>query len=310
VTSPLDDGPELSLDAGTMVRNAVPAQATVPEQGGNDAPCPPNCEAQRGAFRGRSTQSLRAAGLDRSFIYYAPEGLDPALPAPLLIVAHGFSVSADELFGITRFDSLAEREGFLLAFPNGQGFAPWNVGSGTCPSELGTIPSASGDDQAFIDGILSFVESDRVLDREHVFVTGFASGGYFESEVGCSRSDVRAIASHSGGSRNLNGCGTEPLPVILFHGVLDDVVSVECGLETRQRWAEHNGCGDDVEVREILGGACEYSRGCSPDGQVALCLFDQLGPSWAGGFGQDGNANPSFESAAELTWQFFKQHAW
>jgi polyhydroxybutyrate depolymerase len=308
--SPVTDQAELSLDAGATVRSVMPAQTAVPDGRGGDAPCAPSCGTPRGAFRGRSTQSLLAAGLDRSFIYYAPERLDPELPAPLLIVAHGFSVSADELFGITRFDSLADRDGFLLAFPNGQGFAPWNVGSGTCPTELGNVPSASGDDQAFIDEILSFVESDRALDRERVFVTGFASGGYFASEVGCSRSDVRAIASHSGGSRSLDGCSAEPLPVILFHGVLDDVVPVECGLETRQRWAEHNGCGGDVEVREILGGACEYSRGCPPGGQVALCLFDQLGPSWAGGFGQDGTANPSFASAAELTWEFLQQYAW
>jgi polyhydroxybutyrate depolymerase len=298
------------LDAGVTVRRATPPREIVPDRDGSGDACAPDCAAKPGTFRGRSVQRLEAGGLDRSFIYYAPERLDPELPAPMLIVAHGFSVSSDELFGITRFDILADREGFLLAFPNGQGFAPWNLGSGTCPGAVGAIPSASGDDQAFIDAILAFVESDRALDREHVFVSGFASGGYFASEVGCSRSDVRAIASHSGGSRALNGCGVEPLPVLIFHGVLDDVVPVDCGLETRQRWAEHNGCDGGVERREVLGGACEYSRGCSPDGQVALCLFDQLGPSWAGGVGQDGIANSSFASAAELTWQFFQDFAW
>jgi polyhydroxybutyrate depolymerase len=298
------------LDAGAALGIAGLLPGSSPDRPGSDA-CPPSCGAKPGAFRGKSAQSLQVAGLERSFIYYAPERLDPDLPAPILIVAHGFSVSADELFAITGFDTLADREGFLLVFPNGQNVAPWNIGAGTCPSTVGAIPSASGDDQAFIDAILTFVESDRVLDREHVFVGGFASGGYFASETACGRSDIRGIASHSGGSRSLAGCSAKALPIIVFHGVLDEVVPVACGVETRQRWAEHNGCDGSVDVRAVLGGSCEYSRGCAPDGQVVLCLFDELGRDWAGRVApNEMNAGAGFASAAELTWEFFRQFAW
>jgi polyhydroxybutyrate depolymerase len=301
---------ELLLGPAGSVGSAAPPAESSPDPPGS-GPCPPRCDAKPGVFRGKSSQSLRVGGLDRSFIYYAPERLEPDLPAPILIVAHGFSVSADELFAITGFDALADREGFLLAFPNGQGAAPWNIGADNCPSTLGDIPSASGDDQAFIDGILTFVESDRALDREHVFVGGLAGGGYLASEAGCSRSDIRGIASHSGGSHSLAACGVETLPVIVFHGVLDNVVPVECGIETRQRWAEHNGCDGSADVRAVLGGTCEYSRGCPPGGEVVLCLFDQLGRDWAGALTSGGASSAArFASATELTWQFFREFAW
>jgi polyhydroxybutyrate depolymerase len=307
---PLLPPPAPSLDAGAVVWDGEPSAMVAPAVAAGDASCEPACNGTPGAMRGKSTQSVRVGDRDRSFIYYAPERLDPNDPAPILIVAHGFSVSSDELFAITRFDTLADSEGFLLIFPNGQGAAPWNVGQGTCPSEFGTIPSGSDDDQAFLDRMLEFVEADRALDRQHVFVSGFASGGYFANETGCSRTEVRAIASHSGGSHDLANCASERKPVILFHGELDSVVPVECGVETRRRWAERNGCGVDLEVREVLGGRCEYSVGCPPEGQVALCLFSELGAGWAGGDAQPGIPRTDFASAAELTWEFFRQFAW
>lgn len=269
-----------------------------------------DCATKPGVWRGKSTHRLRVAGLERSFIYYAPEQLAPDAPAPVLIFAHSFSLSAEELFQITGYDRLAEREQFLLIFANGQGAPPWNVGRRVCPSENGPIVSAPGDDQAFLDAVLEFVEADRALDRAHIFVSGFGVGGYFANEAGCLRSDVRGIAPHSAGSHDLDGCLPEPKPVILFHGAADSTVSVDCGIEARRRWAEHNGCGAEVDVVPVLGGACEYSRGCAPRGQVALCLFDELGLGWAGGVGQPGISDSAFAPAAGLTWEFFRRHAW
>jgi polyhydroxybutyrate depolymerase len=301
-----DRQPPFDMDIAADVGSAVPSDPATSACDGADASRPPDCVPKPGAWRGKSTQQVLVAGTERSFIYYAPERLDPAVPAPILVVAHGFSLLAEELFAVTGYAAVADREGFLLAFPSGQGRIPWNIGEATCASELNRVFSAPGDDQGFIDEILTFVESDRNLDREHVYVTGFASGGYFASETGCLRPDVRAIASHSGGSRSLGDCSAGRKPVMIFHGLIDQVIPVECGVQTRARWADKNGCSADVDTRPVLGGTCEYSRDCPPGGQVALCLFDGLGQEWAGGTGQAA----SLESASELTWEFFQQYAW
>ena len=156
--------------------------------------------------------------------------------------------------------------------------------------------------------MVDFAEVDQCVDHRHIFVTGFSMGGYFTNETGCLRSNVAAIAPHSGGSHDLSACPVVHKPVILFHGTKDGLIPTACGLEARDRWARHNGCRSEVETVNVTGGHCEYSIGCPQDGQVALCLFDGMDHGWAGGQGSYGF--PAYEPASELGWAFFKKYAW
>jgi polyhydroxybutyrate depolymerase len=253
---------------------------------------------------------LTAGGLPRTFVYYAPPSLDADEPAPVVIVAHGWLQSGQAMYDLTQYQGIADREGFVLLYPDGQPAAagPWNVGEGACPSTLLVLPTASGDDQAFLDAMVDFVEADRCIDRSHVFLTGFSMGGYFTNETGCLRSNVAAIGPHSGGSHDLSACPVARKPVILFHGLRDGLIPASCGIQARDRWAAHNGCSSQVESVTVSGGHCEYSVGCPEDGQVALCLFDGMDHGWAGGQGSYGF--PEYESASQLGWTFFRKHAW
>ncbi|HEU4581843.1 MAG TPA: PHB depolymerase family esterase [Polyangiaceae bacterium] len=307
-------GPSAALRS----REAPPPEVPASRPGVADPACPtpssaavPDaCPRHRGAVRGESVQTVTVAGDLRSFIYYAPETLDPELPAPLLILAHGRSVGASELLAISELEKLADRAGFLLLAPDGQRPDPWNIGRGNCAAETGRIPSAPGDDAAFLDAMLAFVSADRALDVGHVFLAGFGAGGYWASETACRRPLLRGFAAHSAGSHSLADCSSERTPAILFHGLRDPVVAPDCGRETRARWAERNGCSQQVEARPVLGGVCEYSTDCPEGGQVVLCLFDDLGSAWAGGIGQNGADPAQFASASELSWEFFKSYAW
>jgi poly(3-hydroxybutyrate) depolymerase len=260
--------------------------------------------------RGKSNQTLTAGGLTRTFVYYAPATLKASEPAPLVIVAHGWLQSGQAMYDLTQYQKVADREGFVLMYPDGEpaSVGPWNIGDGACPSTLLVLPTATGDDQAFVDGMIGFAESDQCLDHRHIFVTGFSMGGYFTNQVGCLRSDIAAIAPHSGGSHDLSACPGSHKPVILFHGTKDGLIPTTCGLEARDRWVQHNGCGTEVENVTVTGGHCEYSKGCPNGAQVALCLFDGMDHGWAGGQGAYGF--PEYESASELGWAFFKKYAW
>jgi polyhydroxybutyrate depolymerase len=269
-----------------------------------------------------------AAGLTRSFIYYAPATLDANKPAPLVFVPHGYTMNADQMFDITGYAAIADREGFVVIFPNGQAGGlidgPWNVGAPDCSSSLGLLPLARGDDQMFLDALVSFVDADQCLDAQHVFVTGFSMGGYFANETGCLRPEVRAIAPHSGGSHDLSACASQHKPVLLMHFQGDGLIPYNCGTQARDRWAQRNGCSTDApEIMPVEGGSCEYYKGCPADGQVAMCSFtlptggtrNELYPGhgWAGGskLGMGASfAIPETASASELSWAFFKTHAW
>jgi len=275
---------------------------------GSDA-SPPAAPPRPGALVGESRQTLDVAGVARSFLYYAPAGLDPDVPAPVLIVAHGFEETAAEMVAITGYDAIADREGFVVLYPEGQGRVPWNIGSGVCQGGARPVASASGDDSAFIDAMLEFVALDRAVDAEHVFMSGLASGGYLASDLACRRSDIRAIAAHSGGSHALDPCIAAQKPVLLLHGSDDAAVPAACSSEARDRWAAHNGCGQGADALEVLGGVCEVSLGCPASGAVTFCTFEGMARGWAGGSGQAASFL-DFESASELSWRFFTTFAW
>jgi poly(3-hydroxybutyrate) depolymerase len=274
------------------------------------------CTGKPGKLRGKTNQTVMAGGMKRTFIMHVPKSLDPNKPVPLVIVPHGYTQAAGNMYDFTNYPALADKEGFVAAFPDGQpgGSGPWNVGQGACNSVYGLLPLGTGDDQAFIDKMIETATSDQCIDRDHVFVSGWSMGGFLSHETGCLRPDIRAIGPHSGGTHDLSKCKSEKKPVIMFHGTGDKLIPVECGKEARKRWAAHNGCSDEVEMRPVKRGHCEYSKGCPADGQVALCLFDDMNHGWAGGPNAQVAIYPSmfseYENAAELGWNFFKTHAW
>jgi polyhydroxybutyrate depolymerase len=267
--------------------------------------------------------------MSRSFVYYAPPSLAPTKPAPIVIIPHGYTMDADMMFEITGYSTIADREGFIAIFPNGQqpgAGAPWNVGNPDCSSSLGMLPLAQGDDNAFIDAIIQFAEADQCVDRDHVFMTGFSMGGYFTNETGCNRADIRAIGPHSGGSHDFASCKVTNKPAIIMHFEGDALIPYSCGTQARDRWIALNGCQTEAPmVTQVQGGRCEYYAGCPADGQVAMCSFTNPtvgtrteafpGHGWSGGSKQ-GVANggafaiPETASASELSWEFFKKYAW
>ena len=287
------------------------------------------CSGKPGALRGRSLQSLMAGGLNRSFIHYAPQTLDPNTPAPVVIVPHGYMMTADMMFAITRYAELADREKIVVLFPNGQPgtgllAGPWNIGSADCASSLGVLPVASGDDNAFIDAMLSFAEADQCIDRNHMYMTGFSMGGYLSNHTGCVRPDIRAVAPHSGGVHDLSMCASQSKPVLVMHFEGDALIPYTCGAQARDRWVTFNKCQASAPMlTPVSGGKCEYYAGCQPGGQVGMCSFaipagssePYPGHAWSGGSkqGSAGGANyaiPATESATELSWAFFKKYAW
>jgi poly(3-hydroxybutyrate) depolymerase len=292
-----------------------PASSTTTSEQGSCGP---------GSKKGRSDEMLMVAGIARTFVYYAPADLDPSVPVPVVIAAHGFVMSGDMMFNITGYQALADREKFVVIFPDGdpESVGPWNVGDGICG--LGSFVAGLGDDQVFIDEMLRFVEADRCIDHDHIFMTGFSMGGYFSNHTGCLRSDIRAIAPHSGGSHDLSACMTKHKPAIIHHFVADSLIDYACGAEARDRWVARNGCSPMApDVQMVEGGKCEYYRECPADGQVAFCSYElpaggggELveGHAWSGG-AQDVPSGGSFAipgtaSATDLTWAFWKKYAW
>src|SRR5262249_28065256 len=146
-----DAGPTESMDTSRSWRTlalcavlcGACSSSNEPEMSAPDPqPSAPRCSDKPGMLRGKSTQTLMVAGVARSFVYYAHMSLDANRPVPLVVVPHGYTMSGEQMFGITGHDKLADREGFVVAYPNGEGAQPWNVGSGVCGT--GQLANATG----------------------------------------------------------------------------------------------------------------------------------------------------------------------
>lgn len=279
----------------------------------------------RAGPRGMSQRTMMVAGLQRTYIVYLPAGVEPSTPVPLVFVHHGYTMSAQNMYDITGYPALADSEHIAVVFPDGQAGpnslgAPWNVGTNICPSTSGTPPEATGDDFAFLDAMKADVSADQCLDPAHVYVTGFSMGGYFSHHVGCERSDIRAVAPHSGGTHPLDDCPVAKKPIIIFHGTADPLIPDGCDdpagtpvlgvTPSATAWAAHNGCGTTTTSHAVNNGTCVTYDGCPADAQVELCTFNAMGHCWAGGLGTNVFSCNNYESATQLEWAFFKQYAW
>jgi len=301
----------LAAACGSGASKAAPdagpgAGAGTDAGGGGGGPC----VGLPGARRGTVARTVDVGGVSRTFLVHAPAGLDPNAAAPLVFVHHGAGMSGQEMLDITGYGTVADREGFVVAFPDGEpgSLGPWNVGTAVCGA--GALATASGDDLGFLDAMIADVGTDQCVDAQHVFVTGFSMGGYFSHHVGCVRSDIAAVAPHSGATHPFTDCVPGPKPVIIFHGTADPLITQSCDYTARQQWVARNGCGAGVDSRPVMGGHCEWSQGCPPHGQVVYCLFDGMGHQWAGGAAGQTFSDPNVASATELTWSFFKSEAW
>jgi polyhydroxybutyrate depolymerase len=288
-----------------------------------DAPPDAGPCGQRSGMRGKTNRMVHIASLDRTYIVYLPANDNPQTPVPLVFVHHGYTMSGQIMFDITGYPALADTEHIALAFPDGQAGpdslgAPWNVGDNVCTSLTGPPPDATGDDNAFLDAMKADIAQDQCIDSAHVYVTGFSMGGYFSHQSGCLRSDIRAVAPHSGGTHVLDQCPNTHMPIIIFHGKADPVIPIGCAdpsapaqnvAASAQLWAQRNGCAMTTTSTAVHNGTCVSYDGCPADGQVELCTFDNMGHCWAGGV-QGLYGCSDYDPATTLEWNFFKAHAW
>lgn len=118
----------------------------------------------------------------RRYFSYVPKALAPGSDAPVLIVLHGLGADAESMRGFItqgRFETLAERDGFIVVYGNA---AP---GAGTVaerPNGGGFRKDLSGqsqvDDFAYLQQIIDDLASRATISGKNpVFLTGLSDGG-------------------------------------------------------------------------------------------------------------------------------------
>ncbi len=266
----------------------------------------------------------------REYVLHVPETLDLETPAPLVIALHQFSDTGRRMQALTGFDAIADREGFIVAYPDGI-LVSWNS---DIDGNTGGVKFV--DDERFILELAERLQERHNIDPDRIYLTGASNGGMMSQLMGCRHGDVfAAIAPVMGSLEKVNADGCEPsvpLSVLLIHGTEDPIVPYEGGLQDGPRspfylsttenlahWAEYGGCSGDPETTAIPPAEGQtgellltsYTR-CEPGIEIALCTVTGGGHTWPGSTENYDEAlvGPTSYAlnASEYIWAFFKAH--
>ncbi len=284
--------------------------------------------------------SIILNGVKRTYLLYVPSSRDRDVLAPLLIALHGGGGKGKHMRRLTQggFDRLADREGFIVVYPDG---IERNWNDGRSREEVSYRAHQDNvDDVGFISALIDRLVRELNVDPRRVYVTGMSNGAMMSHRLACELSDkITAIAPVSGNfPRNLYpSCSpSRPVSVLIINNVEDPLVPFAGGsvtgpwgrkklgevlstAETVRFWARHNRCSlppasgyePDRDPRDGTRTRKEVYRNGENNVTVILYAVEGGGHTWPGGYqylderivgktSRDMDAN-------EVIWAFFKK---
>ena len=180
-------------------------------------------------------QSMLHNEIEREYIVYAPEDL-PA-NAPLVVVSHGYTSSAETIMSYSGMNAVADKEKFLVVYPQGttdiRGNNFFNVG-------YDFHKDSNIDDLGFIKALVKKLINEYEVNPDHVFATGMSNGGDLSYLLACEASDIfRAVAPIAGTMMltTVEDCQPEkPMPIFSVNGNADDITWFNGDLSDEAGW--------------------------------------------------------------------------
>jgi len=258
----------------------------------------------------------------------------PATPASAVVLSlHGGGGNASAQQNYSRMDRIADREGFIVVYPEGTGpikgrLLTWNAG--TC---CGSASRDQVDDVGYIRRLLDDFAGRRPYDTRRVYATGLSNGAMMAYRLAADLSDrIAAIAPVAGAPVFERPAILRALPVMHIHSVDDPRALYAGGLgppfpmtnsrvqhspvdERLAAWASANGCAAKMqsrEHREWNGHSATLFAypGCREE--VLLWKLTGAGHVWPGGeldyFPRLLGPGTAVIDANEEMWRFFSRH--
>lgn len=275
-------------------------------------------------------------GVRRSYLVHIPPDYNPEKPMPLVVVIHGAFDTAKGMEKYSGFSALADREGFVVMYPNGMGLfgylQHWNAGH--C---CGKAADDNWDDVGFVEAAIEDAQARLKIDARRIYMVGFSNGGMLTYRFAAEKGDVLAaaapMAASIGGRPSADAPEwripepEKPLAMIIVHGLADDDVPYEGGVsryrggtrtywpveESVKFWVVNNGCRQEAADGYFNEGSVHMKSwgDCKNNADVALLLVNGWGHVWPGPYFTSDLAktNPLKDfDAAEIIWAFFKSH--
>lgn len=285
-------------------------------------------------FEHTTGRTIEWDGRPRSYLLHVPPNLPAGVRVPLVVALHGGGGDGQQMEKFSGFSPLADREGFLVAYPSG---VDRNWYDGRVDS-FSTAHRERIDDAGFIGAMMEAIAKEYPVDPKRVFATGASNGGFMSHYLGGTLADrFAAIAPVIGGMADpfhLRLAPVAPVSVFIIQGTEDPLVPYAGGevrflRSTRGRfistddaaalWVKANGCRAEAEegaLPDVAEDGCTVKTkrwaGGRDGSEVRLWTVVGGGHTWPGGV----QYLPEFMigpvcrdvDATEAIWEFFKSH--
>ncbi len=242
------------------------------------------------AMASAQTVSMKIAGANRSTILYAPTG---SLTSPALVfVLHGLNGDGSGMRSSTQFDKVADREKFVVAYPNAVS-GSWDY-------------AGAKNDYTFLKAIIDTAVSRHGVDRERVYVTGFSQGGGEAVYAAFSYPDVFAAVAPVSSVGSGAPTPKRPVPILLTFGT-KDLYTPATFMASVASWIKFDSCkGNPVVTRPYPSTNAKSVvtriayENCAQGTKVVVDSIQGGGHEWP-------NNTATKVNNAEEVWAFFKQ---
>lgn len=267
------------------------------------------------------------------YVVYVPPGLRAGAAAPVVVVLHGCDTTADQMAAATQYDPLAERDRFIVLYPDVDALDADSFGRCWRGIWAPDLEGRGTGDAAAIADMTHAVVRRWHADPGRVYAIGISAGGYetailgayypdlfaaigihsgapyLGAEAGClpASANAAATAGLAGTALNAMGPRARVMPVIVIHGDADPALPYQCGHQALAQWLGVDnvvlsrrgrpGVSGSSVMGAVVPGGHGYTVASYADGSgcvvAQLWMVHGMGHYWSGGSADPGSARYS-----------------
>lgn len=189
---------------------------------------PLSCAVGAGAWISildRTSGRMVSSGEEREYLLHVPDAYGGADPVPLVISLHAGATWPAHQMNLTRWNRLADEEGFIVVYPAGTGL-PGLRPVGARMWYTFDPGARLQRDVTFIAELIDTLRARYNIDPDRIYANGMSNGGGMAFVLSCTLSDPIAAVGLVAAAQALppDWCtGERPVPVIAFHGTADPI---------------------------------------------------------------------------------------
>jgi polyhydroxybutyrate depolymerase len=244
---------------------------------------------------------------------------------PVVMVLHGGGGSPTDIRWTSQMNTVADREGFIVAYPAGTPYYPLNIpGLGLVWNDGVVLPTIlKANDVGFVGAVLDNLETTYKVDQQRVYAAGYSNGAFMTYDLVKELPNrIAAIGTVGGisGADQIYPAPDRAVPLIDFQGKLDPYILYNGGtgrsgvktdsvLTSISSWVAHNGDLPDPIETQVINQAV-MTRWSGGGADVVLWTLNDGGHTWPGGnFTRifNGPTNEDISASQEM-WDFFSQY--